>query len=164
LLFDEPTNHLDFETAEALAFALAESNATVLFVSHDRTFNSILAQDIIVVKDGNVQQFYGNYDDYLEQLRFENKLVDAITKKREPIQATEKYKALEYEFRKVKQRELREIELKLSKLREEREKIHDKFLQAPHKPYVSLRRRLKTIEEEIADLEHTWLETSEFIT
>ena len=41
LLLDEPTNHLDFETAESLAFALAESNAMVFFISHDKMYSFI---------------------------------------------------------------------------------------------------------------------------
>src|SRR5262249_27989027 len=47
LLLDEPTNHLDFETVEALAAALKTYDGTILFTSHDRTFVSIVATDII---------------------------------------------------------------------------------------------------------------------
>jgi ATP-binding cassette subfamily F protein 3 len=162
-LFDEPTNHLDFETAEALAFALAESNATILFVSHDRTFNSILAKDILEVKNGTIKRFHGNYDDYIEKLKFETKLIDEIVEKRAPIETTDTRKNIEYEFRKVKQRELKEIELQITRLKEEQEQIMEKFLKNPHKPYISLRKRLKLIEQEMVELEHTWLETSEYI-
>jgi ATP-binding cassette subfamily F protein 3 len=68
LLMDEPTNHLDFETVEALANALKETNSTVIFVSHNRTFVEILANGIIEVKDGSVRRYHHNYDDYVYHL------------------------------------------------------------------------------------------------
>jgi ATP-binding cassette subfamily F protein 3 len=54
LLLDEPTNHLDFETVEALAAALRGYNGTLFFTSHDRTFVSLVATQIIEVRDGNL--------------------------------------------------------------------------------------------------------------
>jgi len=69
LLLDEPTNHLDFETVEALARALKETNSTVIFVCHNRTFVEILANGIIEVKDGAVRRYHHNYEDYVYHLQ-----------------------------------------------------------------------------------------------
>ncbi len=65
LILDEPTNHLDMESIEALNQALAKYPGTVIFVSHDRKFVSSLATRIIEIKDRQIVNFQGSYDDYL---------------------------------------------------------------------------------------------------
>ncbi|MGZ5198507.1 MAG: ABC-F family ATPase [Telluria sp.] len=65
LLLDEPTNHMDMESIESLNIALDKYAGTLIFVSHDREFVSSLATRILEVKDGQVIDFRGNYEDYL---------------------------------------------------------------------------------------------------
>jgi ATPase subunit of ABC transporter with duplicated ATPase domains len=65
LLMDEPTNHMDMESIEALNIALQKYAGTLIFVSHDREFVSSLANRILEVKDGQVIDFQGSYEDYL---------------------------------------------------------------------------------------------------
>ncbi|MDB5798513.1 MAG: family ATPase [Paucimonas sp.] len=65
LLMDEPTNHMDMESIEALNIALEKYVGTLIFVSHDREFVSSLASRIIEIKDGEVIDFHGGYEDYL---------------------------------------------------------------------------------------------------
>jgi ATPase subunit of ABC transporter with duplicated ATPase domains len=65
LLMDEPTNHLDMESIEALNLALEHYEGTLIFVSHDREFVSSLATRIIEIKDHQLNDFQGTYDEYL---------------------------------------------------------------------------------------------------
>jgi ATPase subunit of ABC transporter with duplicated ATPase domains len=65
LLMDEPTNHLDMEAIEALNLALEHYEGTLIFVSHDREFVSSLATRIIEIKDQQLLDFHGTYDEYL---------------------------------------------------------------------------------------------------
>ena len=65
MLMDEPTNHMDMESIEALNIALEKYAGTLLFVSHDREFVSSLATRILEVRDGQIIDFRGNYDEYL---------------------------------------------------------------------------------------------------
>lgn len=65
LLMDEPTNHLDMEAIEALNLALEHFEGTLIFVSHDREFVSSLANRIIEIKDQQLIDFQGNYEEYL---------------------------------------------------------------------------------------------------
>ena len=65
LILDEPTNHLDMESIEALNQALAKYDGTVIFVSHDREFVSSLATRVVEIKDKEVVNFQGSYDEYL---------------------------------------------------------------------------------------------------
>jgi len=65
LLMDEPTNHLDMESIEALNLALEHYNGTLIFVSHDREFVSSLATRILEIKDHQLHDYQGTYEDYL---------------------------------------------------------------------------------------------------
>ena len=65
LLMDEPTNHMDMESIESLNIALDKYAGTLIFVSHDREFVSSLATRILEVKDGEIIDFHGGYEEYL---------------------------------------------------------------------------------------------------
>ena len=66
LLMDEPTNHMDMESIESLNIALEKYAGTLIFVSHDREFVSSLADRIIEIKENELIDFRGNYEDYLK--------------------------------------------------------------------------------------------------
>jgi ATPase subunit of ABC transporter with duplicated ATPase domains len=65
LLMDEPTNHMDMESIESLNIALEKYAGTLIFVSHDREFVSSLANRILEIKNGEIIDFKGSYDEYL---------------------------------------------------------------------------------------------------
>jgi ATPase subunit of ABC transporter with duplicated ATPase domains len=65
LIMDEPTNHMDLEAIDALNKALLEFDGTLIFVSHDRSFVSSLATRVVEIKDKEVIDFQGTYDEYL---------------------------------------------------------------------------------------------------
>ncbi|TXL67173.1 ABC-F family ATP-binding cassette domain-containing protein [Zeimonas arvi] len=68
LVLDEPTNHLDAQTRDALADALADFDGAVLLVSHDRYLLRATVDTLLVVRDGGLQEFDGDLDDYAEWL------------------------------------------------------------------------------------------------
>ena len=65
LLLDEPTNHLDFNTVEALTEALRTYEGTVVIISHDRSFMSRVATQILEIKNGVADFYPGTYDEYV---------------------------------------------------------------------------------------------------
>jgi len=65
LIMDEPTNHMDMESIEALNQALKLYDGTLIFVSHDREFVSTLATRVLEIKDQQVIDFQGTYEEYL---------------------------------------------------------------------------------------------------
>ena len=64
LVLDEPTNHLDIDTRERLEDALAAYSGTLLVISHDRYLLDRLAERLLIVGDGRVQDYPGSYSDW----------------------------------------------------------------------------------------------------
>jgi len=67
LLLDEPTNHLDLQAKDVLLEALQKFTGTIVFVSHDRYFIDKLATRVFHIENGSLQDYPGNYEDYLWQ-------------------------------------------------------------------------------------------------
>lgn len=69
LIMDEPTNHLDIESREVLESTLQHFEGTILFVSHDRYFINQVADRILVLADGCLQDYPMSYDEYRETIK-----------------------------------------------------------------------------------------------
>jgi ATP-binding cassette, subfamily F, member 3 len=67
LLLDEPTNHLDLESLLWLEDYLLNSSSAFILVSHDRAFLNRIVHRIMEIDQGDVQEYSGNYDFYLEE-------------------------------------------------------------------------------------------------
>src|SRR3954454_24672463 len=65
LVLDEPTNHLDMATKEMLITALLDFEGTMLFVSHDRHFLSVLSNRVLELTPEGIHQFGGGYTEYV---------------------------------------------------------------------------------------------------
>lgn len=82
LILDEPTNHLDIVSKEILEQALNCYTGTVLYVSHDRYFINTTATRILDLTGGQLVNYIGNYDYYLEKH-------EILTPKAVPAEAAE---------------------------------------------------------------------------
>lgn len=69
LILDEPTNHLDLVSREVLESALIDFEGTLLFISHDRYFLNKMAERVLELHPEGIDQYLGNYDDYVEKKR-----------------------------------------------------------------------------------------------
>jgi ATP-binding cassette subfamily F protein 3 len=69
LILDEPTNHLDLISREVLESALIDFEGTLLFISHDRYFLNKMAERVLELHPEGIDQYLGNYDDYIEKKR-----------------------------------------------------------------------------------------------
>ncbi len=67
LILDEPTNHLDIDMIEWLERYLAQSNLTLLMVTHDRYFLDRVCNRIIELSQGRMFQYQGNYELFLQK-------------------------------------------------------------------------------------------------
>lgn len=63
---DEPTNHLDIQSKEIIKLALQKYEGTLIVISHDREFLQGLADKIFEFRNGEMKEFLGNIDEYLE--------------------------------------------------------------------------------------------------
>ncbi len=116
LLLDEPTNHLDFETVETLSQALSKSNATILFISHNRDFSRNLATKIIEVADGEVKMSNYNYEEYLHHLYSKSGL-DNTRAFLDKSASSKTNKEREKEEKKIKFEKNKELKKELTKLK-----------------------------------------------
>ena len=67
LLLDEPTNHLDIDTILWMQDHIQRHVKTLLFVTHDRSFVSKIANRIMELDRGRLFSYPGNYDTYLKR-------------------------------------------------------------------------------------------------
>ena len=67
LLLDEPTNHLDLESCSALADGLSSYQGTLFVATHDRNVLSESCTRIWRLRDGEILDFQGTYDDFAER-------------------------------------------------------------------------------------------------
>jgi ATP-binding cassette subfamily F protein uup len=67
LLLDEPTNHLDIGAINWLETFFKDYPATLMFITHDRSFLQALATRIVEIDRGVLRDFPCTYNEYLER-------------------------------------------------------------------------------------------------
>ncbi|KTD16740.1 ATP-binding cassette domain-containing protein [Legionella jordanis] len=85
LLLDEPTNHLDLNAIEWLESYLKSYTGSLLLVTHDREFLSQVANRIVEIDRGKLQNYDCDYETFLdrrEALRLAEEKENALFDKR----------------------------------------------------------------------------------
>jgi len=67
ICLDEPTTHLDIDGVEALTSCFQKYEGTLCFISHDLFFVKNIANHIVEVMPGELKNYHGNLDYYLEK-------------------------------------------------------------------------------------------------
>lgn len=67
LFLDEPTNHLDFDMVEWLEKFIADSNLTLMLITHDRYFLDNVCNEILELTPSGVYNYKGDYEYYLNK-------------------------------------------------------------------------------------------------
>jgi len=117
LILDEPTNHLDLEAIEALVEGIRAYDGTLIFVSHDRWFVSQLANRIFEISPKGINDFRGNYDEYLERLGDDHLDADAVLRQRR--EQKKKAAAVKEEITPAEQRQRQQRQKELVKRRDQ---------------------------------------------
>ena len=113
LVLDEPTNDLDYETLELLEQLLMDYSGTLLLVSHDRTFlNNVVTSTIAFEGNGQVYEYIGGYDDWLDQKREQVTAPKEVEATDSPKPKAASAKKLSYKL----QRELDQLPQKIDQL------------------------------------------------
>ena len=155
LLLDEPTNHLDAFSREELESTLSDYSGTMLIVSHDRYFINKLASRILELTPTGVNEYLGNYDEYIEK---KNALTETIA---DAPKAAEK-KPNEYQLKKERQSRMRKNKTRLSKCEAEIETLEEEIAaieeQLAGSDYEELLQLTASLEEKTAAREALYAE------
>ena len=168
LLLDEPTNHLDLATREALAMALNEFEGTVMLVSHDRALLRSVCDEFWMVSRGGVEPFDGDLDDYQRYLldeakRLREELKDAgKTAAKVPVAVLVAAAPAPVINTKALQRDLDKLDASVAALQLEKDGLEEQLVKPrPPAELAQAGKRLKQVNEEIAQLEERWMALSE---
>jgi ATP-binding cassette subfamily F protein 3 len=109
LLLDEPTNHLDIASLEWLEQTLADLDAAVVLVAHDRWFLEAVGTAVLELQDGRSRFFAGTWAQWRkEQAAREIALGKAIDKQQAEIERMERFiERFRYKATKAKQAQSR---------------------------------------------------------
>ena len=193
LLLDEPTNHLDLMTREALGMALNDFEGTVLLVSHDRALLRSVCEEFWLVSRSGISDFTGDMDSYQRYLLEESKKLReaALSKEDQHALKTQEtvLKGMSKQEKKAHSQKKSQLSQQLQPLKKELQK-EESVLQAlelekesqltflaqdlntdssPSTKQALLEKaaqaakRLKALENEIAQTEERWLKLQEQI-
>ncbi len=111
LLLDEPTNDLDVTTLAILEEYLETFPGAVIAVSHDRYFLDKMAEQIFEVGEGgSIRRFVGNYSDYLEKRRQEERAQEKAESKERTVRQEKPTRPKKLKFTFKEQHEFDTIE------------------------------------------------------
>src|SRR5690606_3492187 len=120
LVLDEPTNDLDLQTLRVLEEFLLDFPGCMLIVSHDRYFMDRMVDHLFVFEgEGSIRDFPGNYSQYREWLRTQEKEPVEETKKLTVSSAPKIVKKLSFK----EKTEMTNIEKELEALQEEKQQL-----------------------------------------
>ncbi len=135
LLLDEPTNHLDMFSTSVLAESLENYDGSIIFVSHDRTFISRVANKIWWIENGELKEYLGTFDEFNEwnsnrvieekptlktvhtPIVEESKKVETVEPSPKKTLSKNQIQKLEQEMQQI-ENEMKELEVANSKLNE----------------------------------------------
>lgn len=166
LLLDEPTNDLDTETLTVLEDYLEGYPGVVITVSHDRYFlDKVVEQLLIVEGEGKVSTYFGDYSDYLEQKKFEDKLKEEQVKKaaQKVQQQPEKVKKKKLSYQ--EQKDWETIEDKIMQLEEKLADLTKEIENAgsDYGKIADLMKEQTTVKNELDEALDRWTHLSELV-
>ena len=161
LLLDEPTNDLDIETLNILENYLEGFEGAVLAVSHDRYFLDKTARRIFEFRpNGDVQEYLGNYADYLDKRKeLERPTAEKNEKTEKPKPKNTGKTKMSYKDRYELEHiddEIAELEQKLAALKEEQAQITSDFVRLQE-----LSEQIETVSGALDAKEERWIELQE---
>lgn len=158
LILDEPTNDLDTDMLAALEDLLDTWPGTLIVVSHDRyLLERVTDTQYALLGDNKVRHLTRGVDQYLE-------LRKNMTKPAVIAAAAAASQGLSGAERRNLEKELARLERALEKARAEEKALHDQFAQADQTNFellTNLMQLQRENQELMAELENSWLETSE---
>ncbi len=168
LLLDEPTNHLDIASREALEASLADYEGTLIIVSHDRTLMDKLAERLLILQEGRVRLFLGNFSDWRRKQQEEQAAAAPRDegddeKRRKAVQSRERKKAREREARR-EQRRIEELEGHIAQCESDISRLNLQFSKIDPADFQQAQKLKKAYDEahvRLEDLYREWTALAE---
>ncbi|MEN9872993.1 MAG: hypothetical protein RL450_928 [Actinomycetota bacterium] len=158
LILDEPTNDLDTDMLAAMEDLLDTWPGTLIVVSHDRyLLERVTDTQYALLGDNKVRHLTRGVDQYLELRKNMSKPAPASA-------ASAPSQGLSGAERRNLEKELARLERALEKARAEEKSLHDQFAGADQSNFellTNLMQRQRENQDLMAELENSWLETSE---
>lgn len=114
LLLDEPTNHLDLDSRSALINALNEYEGCVVLVSHDTQLVEKICDQLLLIKDGKVNNFNEDLQSYKAYVIDDRKSNNSKKKKENNKKKTQK--------------KLKKLEINIKRLTKEKTNIEARLI------------------------------------
>jgi len=126
LIMDEPTNHLDIASKNVLKKALQQFEGTLIIVSHDREFLQSLTEKIYSFKEGNIKEYLGDIDYFLEQHNLEN--MREVEKRSQKENSVNKKNIIDGKKNHQELKQKKQLQNKLGKIESEISKLEKDIL------------------------------------
>jgi len=179
IVLDEPSNDVDTDMLAAMEDLFDSWPGTLIVVSHDRYLVERITDHQYAILDGRLRHLPGGVDEYL-RLRSSGQAAPPARSERAPEGADAgtaaalapdaaphaDATALSGSERRAAQKEVASIERRLDKLQTEVKALHQQMAdhdQGDYEGLQTLTDRLRSVEDETAELEGRWLELSELI-
>lgn len=165
LILDEPTNDLDIMSLNVLEDFLMEYKGCLIIVSHDRYFLDKLTQWLFVFEENaHIRAFLGNYREYREAIKQEQKAEPLKKEKQEVVQPVVSVAKEKRKLTYNEQREFNQLESEIEKLNAEKEILLGKLSSGieDHVLLAEISQKLESVVDAIDYKEMRWLELSEF--
>ncbi|WP_027389170.1 ABC-F family ATP-binding cassette domain-containing protein [Chrysiogenes arsenatis] len=152
LIMDEPTNHLDIEGVDAIIDALRAFPGTVVAVSHDRYFLEQVCNKLLLMNDGGLELFRGNYAEYHASLKAATK---AELPAEQPPVTTQQSKP-----KKVDRYKVDKIEATIETLEQQRGTLEESIIAnaADYARVMTLTSELEKVKQELEKSYRVWEE------
>jgi ATP-binding cassette subfamily F protein 3 len=170
LILDEPTNHLDMDSRRALIEALNDYTGAVILIAHDRYLIEATVDRLWIVKDGTVQAFEGDMDEYRDIVvgttrkskKGKQQVVEPAPVVVEPVKVLEPAKRINPVLLKKKVEELHTLMVKIERLIQGIDtELADPatFTKNPSRP-AELAKARANADKKLAETEEEWLRLS----
>ena len=149
LVMDEPTNDLDAETLDLLEDLLMNYHGTLLLVSHDRAFlNNVATSTIVFDDDGQVREYVGGYDDWVQQRQLSKTTTTTKEKSTpKPVKSSGEKTSLTYQ----EQLDLEALPKQIEAMELKQAELHDKVSQADF--YQQAADKVTAVQDQLTQLE-----------
>ena len=171
LVLDEPTNHLDLEMRHAMEVALQAYEGALVLVSHDRHMLRNTAEELLLVHDGQVEEYTEDLEGYerwiLSSYKQAEKREPGVTdtsrkeKRQQAATLREKLKPLQKQLNKTES-DMSKVSLAIQEVRTQLEN-NDLYTEGHRQTLADLLKREGELKARAEELDETWLEQQQVL-